>query len=128
MRVYVSTFFPSSSPSDLGTGPIGAFSSGQRVFCADHLHEEPRFLLFIHSSFTSRDPQRPNYQPCYPVKNRGEQLQPGFIVFERTAREFRPLHGILQVLVQVGHDEADAREQLACVPFDLGHQRKPERH
>ena len=46
MRVDFSTSFPSSSPSDLGTGPIGAFFSGQRVFCADYLHEEPRFPLF----------------------------------------------------------------------------------
>ena len=46
MRVDFSTSFPSSSPSDPGTGPIGAFYSGQRVFCADHLHEEPRFPLF----------------------------------------------------------------------------------
>ena len=46
MRVDFSTSFPSSSPSDPGTGPIGAFSSGQRVFCADHLHEEHRFPLF----------------------------------------------------------------------------------
>jgi hypothetical protein len=46
MCVDSSTFFPSSSPSDPGTGPIGAFSSGQRVFCADHLHEELRFPLF----------------------------------------------------------------------------------
>ena len=30
MRVDFSTSFPSSSPSDPGTGPIGAFSSGQR--------------------------------------------------------------------------------------------------
>jgi len=46
MRVGFSTPFPSFSPSDRGTGPIGAFSSGQRVFCADHLHEEPRFPPF----------------------------------------------------------------------------------
>ena len=46
MRVDFSTSFPSSSPSDPGTVPIGAFSSGQRVFCADHLDEEPRFPPF----------------------------------------------------------------------------------
>ena len=46
MRVDFSTSFPSSSPSDPGTGSIGAFFSGQRVFCADYLHEEPRFPLF----------------------------------------------------------------------------------
>ena len=46
MRVDFSTSFPSSSPSDPGTVPIGAFSSGQRVFCADRLDEEPRFPPF----------------------------------------------------------------------------------
>jgi|GEM_PF-2479720 len=44
--VDISIPFPSSSPSDPGTGPIGAFSSGQRLFCAGHLQEEPRFSLF----------------------------------------------------------------------------------
>ena len=46
IRVDFSTSFPSSSPSDPGTVPIGAFSSGQRVFCADRLDEEPRFPPF----------------------------------------------------------------------------------
>ncbi len=61
------------------------------------------------------------------------------IVLERTAGELRPFHGILaflnplfrrtativkldhvlQVLIQIGHNEANSREQLACVPFNL---------
>jgi hypothetical protein len=68
-------------------------------------------------------------------------LKACLIVPERGARKFRPFDGvlafldpllrraativkldhILRVLVQVGHDEADTREQLSCVPFDLGY-------
>ena len=63
------------------------------------------------------------------------------IVLEGTAGELRPFHGILaflnplfcsaativkldhilRVLIQIGHNEADTREQFACVPLDLGH-------
>jgi hypothetical protein len=32
--------FPASQPERSGNGAIGAFSSGQRVFCADPLHDD----------------------------------------------------------------------------------------
>jgi len=74
------------------------------------------------------------------VVSQGKQLQPRLVVFEGAAGELRPFHRVLpffypllrrastivefydvfRVLVQVGHDKTDAREQLACVPFDLG--------
>ena len=68
------------------------------------------------------------------------QLQPHLVVVEPAARQPRPVEGVfafLDVLLggaapvieahhpvgfhrQVGDDEADTREQLARVPFDLG--------
>jgi len=71
----------------------------------------------------------------------GEQLQPHLVVPEVTTRQPRPRQRDLSLLdpllggpalvvkpnhvlgspFQVGHDEADAREQLVMMPFDLGH-------
>ena len=68
-------------------------------------------------------------------------MQPRLVVLERAAGKLRPLDGvlafldpllrsaativkldhILRVLIQVGYDEADTREQLARVSLDLGY-------
>ena len=73
------------------------------------------------------------------IVSQGEQLQPCLIVLEGATGQLRPgdrvlafldpllrratsvveLHHILRVLIQIGHNEADTREQLACVPFHL---------
>src|SRR5262249_13059378 len=75
------------------------------------------------------------------IVGQGEQLQPRLIVLEAPARQLGPLYRILALLdplfrraspvveaydalrgaLQIGHDEADAGEQLARVPLHLGH-------
>ncbi len=75
------------------------------------------------------------------VVSQREQLQPRLIILEGAARELCPFDGVLAFfdpllgpastvvkldhvlgpLVQVRHDEANTREQLARVPLDLGY-------
>jgi len=74
------------------------------------------------------------------IVGQGVQLQPDLVVAEPPARQPRPVEGVLPFLDvllggaalvvephhpvrlhrQVGDDEADTREQLARMPFDLG--------
>jgi hypothetical protein len=83
----------------------------------------------------------PSPQEVPQVVRQGKQLQPHLVVSEVVATQPRPLDRILALLdpllrrptsivephhasgsaSEVGDDEADAREQFALMPLDLGH-------